>query len=123
MMMKTLVLALVVASPSMHAFGSRLSPGPTAPAGGLHCRGSLSALGTSNAYGNDQGSTIVNMWAIYRRGGNTALGWIDKSIDGRLWYEDPVGLSYQDLSQTADLISHNPAFSFVGCFKHDLRLR
>jgi len=82
----------------------------------------MSALGTSNTTGNGKATSVINIWAIYGTDPKTALGWIVKSFDGRLWYEDPLGLTNVDLSQTVGIISHDPKYSFVGCFNRDLDL-
>jgi len=84
-------LAAATQLPELH---SRLQTSAlTPPTISASCKGSAGALGTGNTFGNGRGTSIINIWVISDSRRNIRIGWIEKTADDRLWYEDPVGLT------------------------------
>lgn len=100
---------------------AKLPKGMTAPAVGATCRGSKSALGTSNVGRNGPATTVVNIWALSTQDSPKA-GFLVKAHDGSFWYESPVGISYQRVSAEAAAVLDGPTVDIAGCFSKDLTL-
>lgn len=98
-----------------------LRPGISVARPGSHCGGSVSALGTSNvnAEGDDLQSTVVNIWRVETPRKET-IGYIVRLEDGALYHEDPIGLSYQKVTNANENFFLRRGLAFVGCFKADL---
>ena len=112
---------LLVAANHLAPNPGHLPIGPYGPRIGLHCHGSISALGTSNVFGNGSATTVVNIWQLKTRASNNA-GYLVKAHDGSFWYESPIGLNYQRLSaeEWSDII--NKDVTITACFNADLAI-
>lgn len=119
-----LAIVMVAAIATANPLQARLPVGLYAPDAGATCRGSSSALGTSNtASARGVADTVVNIWQIERVASGATLGWIVRTHDGRLWYEDPVPFEYQEIRRNNAGIFLGPGLKYNACFKADLRLR
>ncbi len=98
-----------------------LPHGPHVAKGGLHCEGSISALGTSNVEGSGKASTVVNIWKL-TTSSSTNAGYLIKAHDGSFWYESPIGMSYQRISQNDWPYIMTKSVTISGCFSSDLKL-
>src|SRR5579883_3227538 len=109
-MFESMLLAATVAVGNLSELSGKLPRGPHAAIGGAHCGLSATALGTSNVEGNGLDTTAVNIWIVRdERQHNAAVGYIVRARDGRLWYEDPVGFSYQPIDEgSAGILLHSP---------------
>ena len=115
-----LLLAMLMAVNFLgNGFLSRLPIGDETPTVSASCKGSGSELGTMSIGGADKEHSIVNIWAINRKGWNGYVGWIVKTYGGRYYYEGLIGGDYIDVSEGYGILD-GPYISFVGCFRDDL---
>ena len=109
------------ATSQIHLLMERLPPGMNMPRAGENCAGSLSVLGTSNVQGSGTSTTVVNIWGIHADD-NSPRGFLVRSQNGRLWYEDPMGLRYQEITETNAGVFLGNGVHYVGCFQRDLKM-
>ena len=102
---------------------ARLPPGPNGPTAGATCHGSPAALGTSNTEtASGTADTVVNIWQVVRASSGEGLGWIMRTHDGRLWYQDPVPYQYQFIAPDNVGLFLGPTVKYVACFQRDLKV-
>ncbi len=116
------IILLLATRPDLGELRSKLpSNGVALPTVSASCQGSAGALGTGNTFGNGFATSIINIWAIFDARRKLPIGWIEKTADGRLWYEDPVGLNHA-ITQNDEPLFLRPDFRFTSCFSKDLNL-
>lgn len=122
-MLATFLISLMLApGPALPELYSRLpSNGLAPPTVGASCKGSAGGLGTGNTFGSTYDTSIINIWVLSDTRRNLQIGWIEKTADGRLWYEDPLGFT-RVITKNEELLYLSPDFQFTACFSRDLDL-
>ncbi len=107
------------ASDLLRELANRLPAGASIPKAGTTCHGSESALGTSNTIGSGKAASVVNVWVVRVKGTPGIRGYIVRTEDKRLWFEDTMGF-YIHITNDVAVTFLGPDMRYDGCFRTDL---
>lgn len=119
-MLSSILLAATLSAANLNTLERRLPAGIYGPRAGARCSDSQTALATSNVSGSGRATSAINIWVIHEDNG--IAGYLVRSVDKRLWYEDPIGLSYQPVTDASAGLFLNKKLSYSGCFTKDLSM-